>query len=219
MTTKNNKKKGAAIANEKKGNATKKSAKSSSKKVEASEAIRPDEAVDGVGVDTVVPTANDVNNMKSTEQIDETPVEVTPTIEMPAGEEIADTIVTETTEEVASEKAEDIKEADEALALIETPKEEQADEFISVETKKVSKPKRKDITYVPLVGISYHYFRKFLKKQFNAKEMPVRFVRPETGYNGHIEVSANEKDIAMELVATYQTEHPEIKRLYWELAK
>ena len=87
------------------------------------------------------------------------------------------------------------------------------------QSKKASKAKRKDITYVALVGCSYHYFRKFLKKLFNTKEIAVRFVRPDVGYNGHIEVSETEKESALTTINIFQTEHPDIKNLYWAIVK
>jgi hypothetical protein len=71
---------------------------------------------------------------------------------------------------------------------------------------------------IKLVGCSYHYFRKYFKKQFEITKIKVRFVKQATGYNGHMEVTEANKEKAIELLETIKSDNSTVKNLYWDIA-
>ncbi len=93
-----------------------------------------------------------------------------------------------------------------------------SDKTISTEPIKNNRKPRlcTDITY-KLVGCSYHYFRRFFKKQFNNTAIKVRFVKSGTGYNGYIEIAEASKEQSIALLEKIKTDNPTIKNIYWDL--
>lgn len=93
-----------------------------------------------------------------------------------------------------------------------------SDETINTEPVKNNRKPRlgTDITY-KLVGCSYHYFRRFFKKQFNNTAIKVRFVKSGTGYNGYIEIAEASKEQSIALLEKIKLENPTIKNIYWDL--
>jgi hypothetical protein len=71
---------------------------------------------------------------------------------------------------------------------------------------------------VKLVGISYHYFRSWIKQTLRSGGVQTaKFVKNEADWNGYISIPANDKDAALKILEQYRVDNPETKELWWDV--
>lgn len=69
---------------------------------------------------------------------------------------------------------------------------------------------------VKLADTSYHYFRNFVKGLLKSNGVgSARFVKNDSGWNGHIAVNMEQKAMAKEVLAKYKIDNPDVKDLWW----
>ena len=71
---------------------------------------------------------------------------------------------------------------------------------------------------VKLVGISYHYFRSWIKHTLRSGGVQTaKFIKNEADWNGYISIPANDKEAALKILDKYRVENPETKELWWDV--
>ncbi len=120
--------------------------------------------------------------------------------------------------EVIADNTENIEQ----VVEVNEPAVEEAIPGAEAKTKKAGKKPAINSTAaserVKLVGISYHYFRSWIKQTLRSGGIQTaKFIKNEADWNGYISIPANDKEAALKILEQYRVENPDTKDLWWDV--